>query len=91
MQTPFEHGYNADSMKAPFGLEVIGYNKAMMQVLDYLKETTEFKPEKRYIDAVPLIEKIGATAEGLSKLYAAIEDEKKVNILSGTNHQNQHP
>lgn len=85
---PFNHGFTPDSLKSPSGFEVIGYNKAMGQVLDYLKEVTQFKPSNRLIDSVPLIEKIGITFTELSKLHKDIEDAARVAILSGTKPDN---
>lgn len=81
---PFNHGFTPDSLKNPQGFEVIGYNKAMGQVLEYLKEVTQFKPANRLIDSVPLIEKIGATFVELSKLHKDLEDEVATTILSAT-------
>lgn len=77
---PFDHGFTPDSLKNPQGYEVIGYNKAMGQILDYLKQVTQFKPVNRFIDSVPLIEKIGATFVDLSKLHKDIEDGVKTTI-----------
>lgn len=79
---PFDHGFTPDSLKNPQGYEVIGYNKAMGQVLDYLKEVTNFKPNNRYVDSVPLIEKIGATFIELAKLHKDINEDVKAVISS---------
>lgn len=51
-----------------------GYRSALTHVLNYLAEVTEWNPNKRFIDAVPLLEKIEATANELTKL---LQEEKE--------------
>lgn len=48
--------------------EVNGYLAALSDVLDYIKELTEFKPEKRMIDAVNIIEAIGKTTKHIGTI-----------------------
>lgn len=84
----FNHGFTAERMKLStfYGYEVLGFNRAMIEVLNYLHKTTEYKPEKRFIDSVPLIEKVSATLKELTAIYEKSKevDSEKVNILSGT-------
>lgn len=84
----FYHGFTAERMKLStfYGYEVLGYNRAMIEILNYLHKTTEYKPEKRFIDSVPLIQKVSATLKELTAIYtdSQKEDKDKVNILSGT-------
>lgn len=64
----FNHGLtDNDSIK-----EVAAYTKALNNVLDYLTHVTKSRPENRFIDAVPLIEKISDTAREVSFLAADI-------------------
>lgn len=84
--TPFDHGFKHGSFNTYVGYEMLGYNRAMIEVLNYLHKTTDFKPENRYIDAVPLLEQISATLGEITAIYEAsrLQDISAVNILSGT-------
>jgi hypothetical protein len=45
-----------------------GYLKGLLQVVDYINETTKGNPDNRFIDAVPLLDKIKATCDELNEL-----------------------
>ncbi len=65
---PFE--YKLDNLT-----EIRGFTKCMDVVLKYIEEVTQFKPEKRMIDAVPLLDKITATNKELSELLKKESEE----------------
>lgn len=59
--------------------EIRGYNKCMQDVIDYLKEVTEFNPEKRMIDSVPLLDLIEESAKELAVILK--KEEAELNAL----------
>lgn len=80
----FFHGFTPERMKlsVAYGHEVLGYNRALIEVLNYLQKTTEYKPEKRFIDSVPLIEKLAATLKELTAIYEKSKDDgMKTNMI----------
>lgn len=44
-----------------------GFNACLVQMYLYIAELTNFNPKNRMIDAVSILEKIGATGELISK------------------------
>lgn len=64
---------------------VQGYQKCLQDIALYLERTTEFKPEKRYIDAIPINEAIAYTLGDILKTLNHIS-----NKLHETKNQHQH-
>ncbi len=60
---PFRPDYTPDQIG-----EIIGYSKALQDFYQYIKVITEHKPEKRYIDSVPLLDGISKASGQISKL-----------------------
>lgn len=67
VETPFTHEFGEGEEKV---YTMNGYIQALNQVLKYIEETTEWKPENRYIDSVPLAEKIQATCKELQPMLS---------------------
>lgn len=59
---------------------IFGYQEAINAFYRYIAEQTEFNPEKRYIDAVLLLDKISATNAKLGQLLKEAEVELKQDI-----------
>jgi hypothetical protein len=63
----FNHGFNT-----VLGVVDIpgayGFTKCLSEIMAYIKAETQGDPTKRFIDAVPLIEKIEATNKELTEL-----------------------
>ena len=48
--------------------EIKGFMDAFNQLLNYIANETQWKPENRFIDSVPLLNKISATTDELTKI-----------------------
>ena len=63
----FEHNFNT-----PFGIVDIngiqGFIKCMNEIYKHIESVTNFNPAKKYIDAVPLLNKMSATSAELAEL-----------------------
>ncbi len=74
---PFEHKF-----KNAFGIidtqGIGGYLQALQALYNHIAEATEFKPEKRYIDAVDLLDRISATNADLKPLMEQAEKELQI-------------
>lgn len=66
VETPFKFDFSEETRIH----EMAGYIQAMNEILKYLQDVTEWKPENRYIDSVPLGEKISATCKALQPLLS---------------------
>jgi hypothetical protein len=51
--------------------ETIGYVKAMKDVIKYLSDLTESNPDKRNVDAIPLIDFCREQSEKQAKKFTA--------------------
>lgn len=64
---------------------IAGFTNALRQLYLYISKQTEFKPEKRYIDAVPLLDIIAETNAELALLLneadAKLKSENEENKL----------
>jgi len=73
---PFEHKF-----KNAFGIidtqGISGYLQALKALYNHIAEVTEMNPEKRYIDAVDLLDRISATNAELKSLMEQAEKELK--------------
>ena len=73
---PYEFNF-----RQPLGLidveGINGYLQALTAVYNQVKELTEFKPEKRMIDAVEILDKITATTKELEKLLEEAREEDR--------------
>jgi hypothetical protein len=83
MKQPFNHGYT-DPLTEKSMNEMLGYTKALRDIYNYIKDTTAFNPEKRFIDSVPLLDKIGATNGAFSTIFTKEQEllqqlEKTIN------------
>lgn len=58
-------------------MEVRGYQLALADFLEYLKEKTEFNPDKRMVDAVELLDSITETNGAIGKVLSQQEFELK--------------
>lgn len=66
MAQPFRHTFTS----APSEIQAVnGYLLCLTALMERLKELTEFKPEKRYIDSVELLDAITETNNELLKLH----------------------
>lgn len=72
MAEPFKHKLTSDNLAG-----IYAHGALLTELLNYLKEVTEFKPEKRYIDAVPLPENIQASGEEITRLLKEAESKLK--------------
>ena len=54
-----------------------GFIECLGEVLNYIDELTGFNPEKRYIDAVALLDIIKNTSDELAELLSRAEIELK--------------
>jgi len=70
MATSFKHDFTHEGTAERVN-EMSGYLQALQSVFHYVGEITEYNPEKRYIDAAALIEKITATCAELAPMFAA--------------------
>lgn len=77
MAQAFKHNF-----KTPLGVidvnGIHGYNQCLKEVLDYLLKVTKSNPEKRFIDAADLSEKIEATANELTFLELEAKGELSI-------------
>lgn len=73
MTQPLNHPFKANFLGIVNIEAINGYVACLTALLDYLKEKTEFNPDKRFIDAVDLLDKITATNDELRPI---IEKEK---------------
>jgi len=48
--------------------EMKGFSDALSQLLNYIINETQWKPENRFIDSVRLLNKISATTDELTKI-----------------------
>ena len=53
---------------------ITGFQNAIREVFNYLAEVTQFNPEKRFIDAVPLLDLIGNTNAELAQVLSDMGD-----------------
>ena len=63
--------------------EIKGFMDALNQLLNYIANETQWKPENRFIDSVPLLNKISATTDELTRNYEQQQKEltmKKENL-----------
>lgn len=65
---PFKPDFRSEQVK-----EMAGYSKALQDLNIYLQVITEYKPEKRFIDAVPLLDGISLAS---GKINALLEESK---------------
>lgn len=56
MAQPFKHGLQARDID-----KLNGWIKCMSEIQNHISEVTQENPEKRFIDSVPLMERIIAT------------------------------
>lgn len=63
----FKHGFT-EPITALQVNEMAGYMSALRGLYNQLAEMTEFKPEKRMVDAVILLDMISATSDELTPL-----------------------
>jgi DNA-directed RNA polymerase subunit F len=70
--TVFPHGFEERFGSIPVD-EILGYQKCLRNLYEYIAEVTEMKPEKRMIDAVPLLDLIPATTAELKPLLDKAE------------------
>lgn len=54
-----------------------GYTHCLSEVLAYLQEQTQYDKQKRFIDVVPILEKIAATSQKLSEILKNKENAKQ--------------
>jgi len=67
----FNHNYNAST-----DIErIAGYTECLDALFETLRELTQFKPEKRLVDAVELLDKITGTNEELGKVLHEIRGD----------------
>jgi len=67
---PFQMDYNREQLG-----EIYGYLKALNDLSQYLQTTTGFKPENRYIDAVPILEGIKEASAKITGLLSPQADD----------------
>ena len=63
--------------------EMKGFSDALSQLLNYIINETQWKPENRFIDSVRLLNKISATTDELTRNYEQQQKEltmKKENL-----------
>lgn len=87
MKTIFEHNF-----KSKLGIidvnGINGYIQALSAVYKHIAEATQWNPEKRFIDAVPILDKISNTNAELQALMqqeqASLKElsETELNLLS---------
>lgn len=83
---PFEHGYKNPLTEKSMS-EILGYSKALRDFFNEVKDLTQFNPDKRFIDSVALLDKIGATSKELAAIFEKekqLIDDMAAKILSGT-------
>ena len=54
--------------------EIKGFMDAFNQLLNYIANETQWKPENRFIDSVPLLNKISATTDELTRIMKDKQD-----------------
>lgn len=62
--------------------ETNGYLKALIDVNDYLKLITQYKPEKRYVDAIELLGSFADTGAAITIIGRQIEADIILNSIS---------
>jgi len=62
--THLKHGYTEIAARKDIN-GILGYQRALLHLLNHIGLMTEFKPENRQIDAVELIDTMQATADEL--------------------------
>jgi hypothetical protein len=75
MKTTFDHNFKATGIIDVDGIN--GYTQALKAVYKHIAEVTAFKPENRYIDAVPLLDKIEGTMYELKLLLKQAQEDLK--------------
>ena len=85
---PFQMNYNREQLG-----EIYGYLKALNDLSHYLQLTTEFKPENRYIDAVPILEAIKEASAKITVLLSPPVDDIPSSLFrkSQDGESNLHP
>lgn len=61
--TAFKHNFTEENVE-----EIMAFSKALSEMLNFIKEKTEFNPTKRMIDAVDILDKIAVTSKELTIL-----------------------
>lgn len=72
MEQPFSPVFSADPVKR--ASELIGFSKCLKEFYVYIAQVTEHNPNKRYIDAVPLLGKIESTTKALEAEMLEVKD-----------------
>lgn len=65
MPEAFKHGLLPTDVE-----QILGYTKCLNSFYKHLATVTDFKPEKRYVDAVEMLDIIAETNKELSGLLA---------------------
>ena len=61
--TPFKHNLTSDNIEG-----IQAYGSLLNELLSYVQDATEYNPEKRMIDSVPLLDKISASCAEIKNL-----------------------
>lgn len=80
MKTTFEYNFKAMGIIDVDGIN--GYTQALNAIYKHIAEVTAFKPENRYIDAVPILDKIEGTMDELKLLLKQAQDDLKNDLLT---------
>lgn len=71
----FQNRFEGDAITSENIANVNGYSMALIDLVDYLKELTEWKPEKRMVDAVTILDTITETNDKLRELHNKTANE----------------
>ncbi len=63
----FGHNFNTPLSDEDF-YRIQGFIECMREVYKHIEMVTNFEPEKRFIDSVPILDKIAATNKDLGEL-----------------------
>lgn len=74
----YQRRFQGDNFTEYSAAERLGYTRCLDDILSFLKEKTNFDPDKRMIDAVDLLTAIEETNEAINK-----EGERHAAFLSG--------
>ncbi len=72
---PFKHDFSNPFITDVNG--ITGYLAALRQIYLHIADVTEFKPEKRYIDAVDILDRITETTKELEPILEKEQSELK--------------
>lgn len=66
-----ENPFRTDLLLGESG-ELAGYTKCLSDLSNYLQVVTEYKPEKRFVDAVPILDGIAKASKELGEMMKKI-------------------